>query len=74
MKFDFHTGRTHAPVVQCRGTPQQERRRPRLLVGEVAELRDAKGLERLAERQAVDEWEIFVRFAFCDSRDWCAVM
>ena len=44
----------HAPVVRAAERGIRSRRRPRVLVGEVPELAPLPSIERLAERQAVD--------------------
>ena len=45
----------HAPVVRAPERRVGTRRHPRVLVGEVAELAPLPSIERLAERQAVDD-------------------
>ena len=45
----------HAPVVRAAKSRVRTRRHPRVLVGEVPELAPLPSVERLAERQAVDD-------------------
>ena len=45
----------HAPVVRAPERRVGTRRHPSVLVGEVAELAPLPSIERLAERQAVDD-------------------
>ena len=45
----------HAPVVRAAERRVGTRRHPSVLVGEVAELAPLPSIERLAERQAVDD-------------------
>ena len=45
----------HAPVVRAAKSRVRSRRHPRVLVGEVPELAPLPSVERLAERQAVDD-------------------
>ena len=52
----------HAPVVRAAERRVRSRRNPRVLVGEVPELAPLPSVERLAERQPVD-----------DMRDICAL-
>ena len=45
----------HAPVVRAAERGIRSRRHPRVLVGEVPELAPLPSIQRLAERQAVDD-------------------
>jgi len=45
----------HAPVVRAAERRVRSRRNPRVLVGEVPELAPLPSVERLAERQPVDD-------------------